>query len=290
MTVQDFRDTFISTLSGIYPPEEVHALLYRSLEHYLGLSRVEVALSRKQPLKDAQRLLLEATLERLSKQEPIQYILGSTEFYDLDFLVNTTTLIPRPETEELVRWIVGDVQVISMQNKALQYNPEVLDIGTGSGCIAISLAKNLPTAIVQGIDVSLQALEIAVANAKRNQVVVNFYQQDILNTDRLKGTYDIIVSNPPYVRELEKAEIEVNVLAFEPHSALFVSDQDPLIFYRKIAELAVKYLNPKGSLFLEINQYLGQETVALLKAIGFTQVELKQDMFGKDRMIKAQKD
>jgi release factor glutamine methyltransferase len=290
MTVQDFRDAFISTLAGIYPPEEVHALLYRSLEHYLGLSRVEVALSRKQILKDAQRLLLEETLERLSQQEPIQYILGETEFYDLDFLVNTTTLIPRPETEELVRWIVDDVYATNIKNKDAQYRPKVLDIGTGSGCIAISLAKNIPSAIVQGVDVSLQALEMAAANAKRNQADVSFYQQDILNTDRLKGTYDIIVSNPPYVRELEKAEIEVNVLAFEPHSALFVSDQDPLLFYRKIAALAVEYLNPKGILFLEINQYLGQETVALLKAIGFTQVALKQDMFGKDRMIKAQKD
>ena len=290
MTVQDCRDTFISTLSGIYPPEEVHAMLYRALEHYLGLSRVDVALSRKQTLKDAQRLLLEDTLERLSQQEPIQYILGSTEFYELDLLVNTTTLIPRPETEELVRWIVDDFRALSVKHPELYGKPKILDIGTGSGCIAISLAKNLPIAIVQGVDISLKALEVAAANATRNHTVVNFYQEDILALDCLKERFDIIVSNPPYVRELEKVDIELNVLAFEPHSALFVSDEDPLIFYRKIAALAFANLNPKGLLFLEINQYLGQETVALLKAIGFTQVVLKQDMFGNDRMIKAQKE
>jgi release factor glutamine methyltransferase len=282
MTIQDFRDTFISTLSDTYPPEEVHAMLYRALEHYLGLSRVEVALSRKQNLKDSQRLLLEETLERLQKQEPIQYILGKTEFYDLEFHLNSDTLIPRPETEELVRWIVEDGKKLS--------SPTILDIGTGSGCIAIALAKNLPTANVQALDFSKHALDMATSNAKRNQVEVDFYQQDILIAEGLKEKYDIIVSNPPYVREQEKAEIETNVLDFEPHAALFVSDQDPLVFYLKIAALALENLLPKGILYLEINQYLGKETVALLKNTGFKSVELRQDMFGKDRMIKAQKD
>lgn len=282
MTIQDFRDTFISTLSDAYPPEEVHAMLYRALEHYLGLSRVEVALSRKQNLKDSQRLLLEETLERLQKQEPIQYILGKTEFYDLEFHLNSDTLIPRPETEELVRWIVEDGKKLS--------SPTILDIGTGSGCIAIALAKNLPTANVQALDFSKRALDMATSNANRNQVEVDFYQQDILIAGGFKEKYDIIVSNPPYVREQEKAEVETNVLGFEPHAALFVSDQDPLVFYRKIAALALENLLPKGILFLEINQYLGNETVALLKNTGFKSVELRQDMFGKDRMIKAQKD
>lgn len=281
MTLQDFRNTFISTLSDTYPPEEVHAMLYRALEHYLGLSRVDVALSRKQKLKDSQRLLLEETLERLQKQEPIQYILGKTEFYDLEFHLNSDTLIPRPETEELVRWIVEDGKDLS--------SPKILDIGTGSGCIAISLAKNLPAAIVQALDFSKQALAMATSNAKKNQVKVGFYQQDILKAEGLKEKYDIIVSNPPYVREQEKAEIETNVLGFEPHAALFVSDQDPLIFYRKIAGLAIEHLLPKGILFLEINQYLGKETMALLKETGFKNIVLRQDMFGKDRMIKAHK-
>lgn len=282
MTIQDFRDTFVSTLSGTYSSEEVHAMLYRALEHYLGLSRMEVALSRKQNLRDSQRLLLEETLERLQKQEPIQYILGKTEFYELELHLNSATLIPRPETEELVRWIIEEGKDLP--------SPKVLDIGTGSGCIAIATAKNLLSAKVQALDFSIQALEMATSNAKRNQVEVDFYQQDILGPQGLKEKYDIIVSNPPYVRELEKAEIEINVLGYEPHAALFVSDQDPLIFYRKIAELAIVNLLPKGLLFLEINQYLGKETVALLKDAGFKSVELRQDMFGKDRMIKAQKD
>tara|TARA_R110001632_G_scaffold207518_1_gene331698 strand:- start:783 stop:1631 length:849 start_codon:yes stop_codon:yes gene_type:complete len=282
MTIQDFRDTFVSTLSGTYSSEEVHAMLYRALEHYLGLSRMEVALSRKQNLRDSQRLLLEETLERLQRQEPIQYILGKTEFYELEFHLNSATLIPRPETEELVRWIVEEGKNLP--------SPKVLDIGTGSGCIAIATAKNLSAAKVQALDFSIQALEMATSNAKRNQVEVDFYHQDILGPQGLREKYDIIVSNPPYVRELEKAEIETNVLGYEPHAALFVSDQDPLIFYRKIAALAIVNLHPKGLLFLEINQYLGKETVALLKDAGFKSVELRQDMFGKDRMIKAQKD
>lgn len=282
MTIQDFRDTFVSTLSGTYSSEEVHAMLYRALEHYLGLSRMEVALSRKQNLRDSQRLLLEETLERLQRQEPIQYILGKTEFYELELHLNSATLIPRPETEELVRWIVEEGKNLP--------SPKVLDIGTGSGCIAIATAKNLSAAKVQALDFSIQALEMATSNAKRNQVEVDFYHQDILGPQGLREKYDIIVSNPPYVRELEKAEIETNVLGYEPHAALFVSDQDPLIFYRKIAALAIVNLHPKGLLFLEINQYLGKETVALLKDAGFKSVELRQDMFGKDRMIKAQKD
>lgn len=280
MTIQDFRDTFISTLSGVYAPEEVHAMLYITLEHYLGMSRVEIALSRKQELKDAQRLLLEQSLERLQQHEPIQYILGKTEFYDLEFIVSAATLIPRPETEELVRWIMESTNTPS----------KLLDLGTGSGCIAVALAKNLPSAAVSAYDISAEAIRVARQNAQRNSVDVQFDCVDILGLPTLSKRYDVIVSNPPYVRDLEKAEIQSNVLAYEPHSALFVSDQDPLVFYRKIANLAFQHLNAQGSLFLEINQYLGKETVELLKDIGFTSVVLRQDMFGKDRMIKASMD
>lgn len=282
MTIQDFRDTFISTLSGVYAPEEVHSLLYITLEHYLGLSRVEVTLSRKQTLKDTQQLILEETLTRLQRQEPIQYILGKTEFCDLDFIVNEATLIPRPETEELVRWIL-DVTKKEVPKK-------LLDIGTGSGCIAISLAKDLHETAVTAYDISKDAIRVATENAHRNAVDVQFDIVDILSQSELTENFDVIVSNPPYVRNLEKEEMASNVLEFEPHSALFVSDQDPLVFYRKIAGLAFKYLNVKGSLFLEINQYLGKETVELLNEVGFTSVELREDMFGEDRMIRANKD
>ena len=187
-------------------------------------------------------------------------------------------LIPRPETEELVDWVLTTVTPTSKPLK-------IIDIGTGSGCIAISLAKSLPNAKVTAVDVSAKALQVARRNAELNGVTINFLQQDILQTTSLPDTYDIIISNPPYVRSLEKAEMQANVLEYEPHLALFVSDTDPLLFYNRIATLARKSLSPQGSLFFEINQYLGEEMKALLKAKGFEKVVLRQDLSGNDRMI-----
>ena len=187
-------------------------------------------------------------------------------------------LIPRPETEELVDWVLTTVTPTSKPLK-------IIDIGTGSGCIAISLAKSLPNAEVTAVDVSGKALQVARCNAELNGVTINFLQQDILQTTTLPDTYDIIISNPPYVRSLEKAEMQANVLEYEPHLALFVSDTDPLLFYDRIATLARKSLSPQGSLFFEINQYLGEEMKALLKAKGFEKAVLRQDLSGNDRMI-----
>jgi release factor glutamine methyltransferase len=193
--------------------------------------------------------------------------------------VNESTLIPRPETEELVEWIINE-------NKNRQ-GIKILDIGTGSGCIAISLAKNLPDTTVYAIDVSEEALAVAKENAITNGVAVNFIKTDILGADNLPETFDIIVSNPPYVRNLEKAEIKPNVLDFEPHLALFVDDNDPLIFYRKIAQLAKNSLKTDGKLYYEINQYLGPETIALLEQTGFINIILRKDFVGNDRMTSA---
>ena len=187
-------------------------------------------------------------------------------------------LIPRPETEELVDWVLTTVIPSSKPLK-------IIDIGTGSGCIAISLAKSLPNAEVTAVDVSAKALQVARRNAELNEVTINFLHQDILQTTSLPDTYDIIISNPPYVRSLEKAEMQANVLEYEPHLALFVSDTDPLLFYDRIATLARQALLPEGSLFFEINQYLGEEMKALLKAKGFEKVVLRQDLSGNDRMI-----
>ena len=198
---------------------------------------------------------------------------------DLKLIVNKHVLIPRPETEELIEWIVKD-----SKNKT---NIDVLDIGTGSGCIPIALHKNMSNANVNTIDVSTKAIETAKKNAKNNQANINFIHQDILTTETLPNKYDVIVSNPPYVRNLEKQEMQKNVLDYEPHLALFVEDHDPLIFYKKIAELAKTSLKPKGALYFEINQYLGNETVELLKKLDFKNIELKKDMFGNDRMVKA---
>jgi release factor glutamine methyltransferase len=219
-------------------------------------------------------------LDKLKLEIPIQYILGTTHFYGLEFKVNENVLIPRPETEELVEWIISSA--VNMPNFK---NVKILDIGTGSGCIAISLAKNIPNAEVFAIDISDKALATAKENADLNKVNVAFTQRNILETKDLEQQFDIIVSNPPYVRNLEKAEIKPNVLANEPHLALFVEDNDALIFYRKIAELATKNLSPEGKLFFEINQYLGKETVELLEKMHFKNSELRKDIYGNDRMI-----
>ena len=228
----------------------------------------------------------------LKIQKPIQYILGETEFYGLRFEVNENTLIPRQETEELVELIIENTKYEVGSTKLT-----VLDIGTGSGCIAISLANNILNAEVFAIDVSEKALATANKNAEINNVTVNFIHSDILKIDDLKSLctsnfvlpsfFDIIVSNPPYVRNLEKVEIKPNVLQYEPHLALFVEDSDALLFYRKIGELAKKSLTQNGKLYFEINQYLGKETVQLLEDLGFRNVELKKDIYGNNRIISA---
>jgi release factor glutamine methyltransferase len=218
-------------------------------------------------------------IRELKNEKPIQYIIGSTEFYGLNFKVTEATLIPRPETEELVDWILKEH---SDKNKI-----SILDIGTGSGCIPISLTKNLSNATVTTLDVSEEAISVAKENAKTHSVSVNFIHDNMLTYSDVSQKYDVIVSNPPYVRNLEKQEIKKNVLEHEPHLALFVEDNDPLIFYRKITEFAVSNLTENGVLYFEINQYLGQETIDLVKSYGFTSVELRKDLSGNNRMLKA---
>ena len=209
-------------------------------------------------------------------------MLGKTSFYGLDFEVNEHVLIPRPETEELVEWIISENAVLDKDKKL-----KILDIGTGSGCIASFLAKNLPNADVYDIDVSKKAIETAKRNAIRNDVNVTFIFQDILQAEELKCKYDVIVSNPPYVRNLEKEEIKKNVLDYEPHLALFVDDNDALVFYRKIASLAHNNLLPEGQLYFEINQYLGKEMIELLGQMDFINIDLRKDIYDNDRMIKV---
>ncbi len=245
----------------------------------MGLSRLEIALEpEKSVFEDAVEKFDEA-LTRLKTHEPIQYIIGETEFFGLPFKVNKHTLIPRPETEELVEWILKEIP----SSEAM----ELLDIGTGSGCIAISLAKSLQNANVSALDISKEALKIASENAELNKVEVNFFQADILNSETLPEQYDIIVSNPPYVRELEKKQMQVNVLKYEPDSALYVKNEDPLVFYRSIALLAKNYLKSDGKLFFEINEYLGDEMIALLKGQGFKNIEIIKDIYGRNRMMKC---
>ncbi len=281
MLVKNYKSIFQEALFSLYDEKEIESFFYLVLEQFHNLKRIDLALNPEMEIKKSDITRWESVLSELKKQKPIQYILGETSFYGLRFLVNEDTLIPRPETEELVELIIKE-KAKDIRQKAIV---KILDIGTGSGCIAISLAKNLPNAQVFALDVSAKALVIAKKNAELNTVNVTFIQKNILETADLEQQFDIIVSNPPYVRMLEKTEINPNVLEYEPHLALFVDDNDALLFYRKIAELARINLSENGSLYFEINQYLGKETVELLINLGFKNIELRKDIYGNNRMI-----
>ena len=279
MLIKQYQIFFKEQLISLYDEEELNSFFYLILENVNHLKRIDLALNIDLKFKESEILIWNEIIEKLKLEIPIQYILGSTSFYGLDFIVNNNVLIPRPETEELVDWIIKT-------NKNHRFI-NVLDIGTGSGCIAISLAKNIENSNIFALDVSEDALIIAKKNAELNNVLVNFIHDDILKNIQINQKFDVIVSNPPYVRNLEKHEIKKNVLDNEPHLALFVTDNDALIFYRKIAELTMNNLEKNGFLFFEINQYLGKETEELLQNIGFKNIELWKDIYGNDRMIKC---
>jgi len=288
ITVKEYKKVFSEVLKDIFLSTEIDTFFLFLAEEYLAFTRVDLVLKSDFIIDENTKNLFDSALERLKNQEPIQYILGKTEFFGLPFLVDKNTLIPRPETEELVAWIIDDVKIL---NKKSSNKISLLDIGTGSGCIPISIAKNIDFDTISAIDISKKALEVAIKNAEINQVSISFFEMDILKTNSLNSVsniqFDVIVSNPPYVRELEKSAMNKNVLENEPHQALFVSDENPLIFYEKIADLALQHLSENGLLFLEINQYLGNQTVEMLTKKGFKNIELRKDIFGNDRMIKA---
>ncbi len=281
MLLKNYKVIFKKELISIYDEQEIDSFFYIILERIHHFKRIDLALNPETVLDGLHLKQWKAIVSDLQHQKPIQYILGVTEFFGLQFEVDENTLIPRPETEELVDLILQNEKKEKSEKRAVR----ILDIGTGSGCIAIALAKNISTAAVFAIDVSEKALALAKKNAERNEISVNFILKNILETQDLEQQFDLIVSNPPYVRDLEKAEIKPNVLAYEPHLALFVEDADALIFYRKIAQLAKKNLNSNGKLYFEINQYLGNETLQLLVDLGFKNAELKKDIYGNDRMI-----
>jgi len=284
MILQEFKLFFNEALSAIYPKTEIDSFFFILMEKKLKLQRIDTVLKSDFLITEKNLIDLKNIVKRLQKEEPIQYIIGNTEFYGLPFLVDKNTLIPRTETEELVAWVLDEIKVFT-NNKITELS--ILDIGTGTGCIPISLAKNLTSLNISAIDISPEALLIARQNAILNKVTIEFIELDILNAESLPQEYDVIISNPPYVRELEKKEIKNNVLENEPHLALFVADENPLIFYNKIADLAKKQLSENGMLFFEINQYLGKETINMLVKKGFKNIQLKKDLFGNDRMIKC---
>lgn len=283
MTLRELRTLFIQNLRDLYEEEEILVFFYLATEKWLHKSKVQYLLNIDNKITKKDQDLFGRLIEKLKKEEPIQYILGETFFYDYIFKVNTNVLIPRPETEELVRWVIKDYSAETT------FPLSILDIGTGSGCIAISLAKRLNKATVSAIDISEEAIILAKCNAKIHNQNVQWIQQDVLTMDALPAKYDIIVSNPPYVRNSEKKEMKNNVLNYEPGLALFVDDKNPLLFYKKIAELGLGNLANNGSLYFEINQYLGNETLLLMEQLGYRNLSLKKDIFGNDRFIKAVK-
>jgi len=276
--IKSIKERFHQELKEKFSKTEIESFLNLLFEKFLGLSRLEMVLKPEINLSKEEEKQFENALKRLKNSEPIQYIIGETDFYGLKFKVDKNVLIPRPETEELVDWILKENPTSS----------SILDIGTGSGCIAISLAKNLKSSKVFAWDVSEKALETAKNNAEINKAKVEFQLKNILAEKSAAEKFDIIVSNPPYVRELEKEKMQENVLKHEPHLALFVENDDALLFYRKILKFAENNLTSNGKLYFEINEYLKEELEILLADFKIKNYFFRKDIFGKYRMLKVQ--
>ena len=282
MTVRDFATTLAAALAPLYPEPEATAIAALATEHLLHLDPLQRRMRAQEPVPAAIQSQLPALQARLLAHEPVQYVLGVAHFAGMELEVTPATLIPRPETEELVR-LIG-------QEQGARWGLRVLDVGTGSGCLAVALARALPGAEVLAVDISAEALAVARRNAARYAPRVVFEQVDILRevpNGLVPGTLDVLVSNPPYVRESERPLMRANVLAWEPPTALFVPDHDPLLFYRRLVALGAELLHPGGSIYLEINEALGPETAALLTEQDFSAVRIEADMFGRPRMVRG---
>jgi release factor glutamine methyltransferase len=282
MTTREFTASLAASLQAIYPEREAQAIAVLVIEQLLHLNPLQRMMEAQRPVPEAALAELPALQARLLAHEPVQYVLGTAYFDDMALEVTPSTLIPRPETEELVH-------VIS-QEQAGRTGLRVLDVGTGSGCLAIALARRLPQARIMAVDISPEALAVAARNAAHYAPGVAFEQVDILQATPAglaSGSLDVLVSNPPYVRESERPEMRDNVLAWEPATALFVPDEDPLLFYRRLAGLGAELLAAGGGIYLEINEALGAETAALLAMHGFEDVRVLSDMFGKARMVRG---
>ncbi|KQR67385.1 peptide chain release factor N(5)-glutamine methyltransferase [Pedobacter sp. Leaf176] len=277
MNIKELEKEYIQSLNQFYNTEESKSIFYLSATSILKVTQSELLIKKDRILTEKDSDDLTRVLDVLKTGKPVQQVLGETVFYGLPLKINEHVLIPRPETEELVDWVIKEIK---------EKKETILDIGTGSGCISIAIKKYLPALSVSALDISDEALKVASANAILNGTNIDFIEADILSYSSDKS-YDVVVSNPPYIRQLEKADMHKNVIAYEPHSALFVSDDDPLIFYKTISDFAYTNLNPNGYLFFEINEFLWEETLQILIDKGFKNIELKKDMQGKDRMIMA---
>jgi release factor glutamine methyltransferase len=278
MLIKHIKDLYVSSLSTLYDEREAVSIFYICMEDICGFNRSRIATIDSIDELCAQKLI--DALESLQRAEPVQYVTGKAYFYGRIFAVDKRVLIPRGETEEIVDWILTDYDV---QKKS------VLDIGVGSGAICVSLAAERKNWQVEGIDISTDALCVATGNAVAMGADINLFQCDVLDREKWNrlGRYDIIVSNPPYVLDSERRDMHSNVTKYEPHIALYVPDADPLLYYREIAQMALSHLNAGGALYFEINQAYGRETVDMLRDMGYGNVELKRDINGKDRMVKA---
>ena len=281
MQLKSLQNFFNNGLMGYYPNEEIDTFFYRICSMHLKIKRIDISIKSEMIITNHTFEYFEMVIERLLNYEPIQYILGSTLFFGSDFIVNKEVLIPRPETEELISWVLEQLD----PDKSIK----ILDVGTGSGCIAISLAKQLPRADVYAMDISLGALSIAKKNAEANDVVIQFIEASILNWESQDLFFDVIVSNPPYVRKSEKEMMSPNVLNHEPHLALFVENNNPLLFYKAIVEMSKRNLTSQGLIYFEINEYLAEETKSLFSSTFFEAIQLKRDVFSKYRMLRAKK-
>ena len=282
MILRDATAALTAALTAIYPAHEAGAIAALVLQHLLRLEPLPFRMAARDEVAPEIMAQLPAIEARLLAHEPVQYVLGTAHFAGMELEVTPATLIPRPETEELVQLIERE--------QASRPGRRVLDVGTGSGCLALALARALPEAEVLAVDISVEALAVARRNAAAWAPSVQFQQVDILQAMPAglpPGTLDVLVSNPPYVRESERAEMRENVLAWEPATALFVPDEDPLMFYRRLAEIGAQLLAADGVAYLEINEALGAETAALFTAQGFADVQVVEDMFGKARMVRA---
>lgn len=276
MLLREIRNIFRKELDPLYPREEIDTFFYLGIHHILDLEKFILVLDPDIVVNEKGESKLFKLLQGLKEQQPIQYLLGCTEFLGREFETGTGILIPRPETEELVQWIL----------EAEQHKTDFLDIGTGSGCIAISIAAELTKSRISAMDVSREALEFCRKNAERHGVALNLIHADILLDDP-EGQWDVIVSNPPYVLESEKSQMRENVLRYEPELALFVPDADPLRFYTRIVTYATNHLKPGGVLYFEINEAFGAEVVELMENHNFIGVELRKDIFDKDRFVRG---
>jgi len=280
-SVNEIITYYQEKLSELYPSNEIKNITEMMFEHFMGWDKMTLRSNSKSSLSESELLLFHQALKRLSKNEPVQHITGKVEFYSLPFKVNKHALIPRPETEELVDLVI----------KECSGSETILDIGTGTGCIPISLKKQLKNTIVYGVDVSADALAIATDNAALNSTEVTFVKEDVLQMssieNSIKKEFDVIISNPPYITNSEKRLMNENVLTFEPHIALFIDDDDPLLFYDKIGHLAYDNLSSGGKLYFEINEHYGNQTMKLLKSIGFSDIRILKDLQNKDRIVSA---